>query len=169
MNKKTQVTNRYFSSGLYKKPFYRTHHFDIDELYNNIDELQYDRQLLLKEWKGEAIDDNDEDEESLFEIVEQRFWEGLSYWNTYFEPLVFDEEIALECYLTPFTYNHVNLLALSGCGMDLSPKLDAYQALTHGTIDRDSSFFSINNNEYFEYVAGKEIVRKMNEILNREK
>jgi hypothetical protein len=167
MSKETLVTNKYFSSGLYRKPFYREHDFDINELCNNIDELQYNRELLLKEWKGEEIDDNEEDEESLFEIVEQKFWENLSYWNTYFEPLVFNEEVALECNLTPFTYKDVNLLALSGCGMDLSPRLDAYQALAHGTIDRDSSFFSINNNEYFEYMAGKEIVNKMNEILNR--
>ena len=164
MNKKTPVTNRYFSSGLYRKPFYRSHAFNIDELYDNIDELQYNRQLLLKAWKEEETDDN---EESLFEIVEQKFWENLSYWNTYFEPLVFDEEIALECSLTPFIYNNINLLALPGCGTDLSPRLDAYQVLAHCTIDEDSSFFSVNNSEYFECIAGKEIVNRMNVILNR--
>ena len=69
ISKETLVTNKYFSSGLYRKPFYREHHFDINELCSNIDELRYNRELLLKEWKGEEIDDNEEDEESLFEIV----------------------------------------------------------------------------------------------------
>ena len=48
--------------------------------------------------------------------------------------LIFDKEIALECGLTPFKYSELNLLALSGYGMDLSPRLDAYQVLTDHTV-----------------------------------
>lgn len=76
----------------------------------------------------------------------------LAYWTIYFEPDYFDEEIAFECGLLPFKYNGLELLALGGCGMDLSPKLDKYQAMVSGTIPADSQAF--RQPDYFDYVAG---------------
>ncbi len=47
--------------------------------------------------------------------------------------------------------------------MDLSPRLDAYQALSHKTIDRNSRLFSTANrlDKYFEYVVGKELAEEV--------
>lgn len=95
--------------------------------------------------------------------------ESLSYWTIYFEPLRFDAEIAERCRLTPFLYNSDNreyeLLALGGCGMDLSPKLDAYQALTLGTIPGDSMF--IRQYDYAVHVVGPELAEEVMATVTR--
>ena len=90
----------------------------------------------------------------LKEQISNLFLENIDYYPTYFQPLIFNEEIALECSLTTFTHHELNLLALSGCGMDFSPRLDTYQALTDHTIDERSYLFLDFN--YFEYVVGIE-------------
>jgi hypothetical protein len=58
------------------------------------------------------------------------------------------------------------LLALSGCGMDLSPRLDAYQALTDTTIDKTSYLFT--RPDYFEYVLGSTVVEKVKQVISYE-
>ena len=90
--------------------------------------------------------------------------ETLGCWTIYFKPKYFDEEIAYKCRLMPFQYlgydiEKVNLLALGGYGMELSPKLDAYQALASGTIDKDSLLFS--DRGYFEQIVGKEVTKEV--------
>jgi hypothetical protein len=85
----------------------------------------------------------------------------LAYWTIYYEPWVQDEDAAWRSGLFPFKYEGKFLLALGGCGMDLSPKLDCYQALTRGTIDRGSTLFS--QVSYFDYVSHV----KSNEILKK--
>ncbi len=153
---------RYFNSGLYEDPFYIKHQIDFYEDSDFHENVEYNSQLLADHYKTDyGFEYSDEDD--AWEQVSETFWDALSYWCVYFEPVVFDEEIALECGLTPFTYKGKNMLALSGCGMDLSPRLDAYQALAHNTIDKHSRFFSTANqaDEYFEYVVGKEVAKKV--------
>ena len=167
MKKVTQeelAANKFYSSGLYREPFYKKHHLYMEDI--NIEDVYYDRELLSEVW---SEDEEDEKGDRLFELVHQRFWENLSLYNTYYEPMIFDEGFALECELTPFKYDDMGLLALSGCGMDLSPKLDAYQVLTQRKIDPDSEFFSVNNQEYFRSVIGDEIMNKMTKILKGER
>ena len=43
--------------------------------------------------------------------------------------------------------------------MDLSPKLDTYQALTWGSIDKHSRLFS--DLSYFKYVVGENTTTKV--------
>ncbi len=86
-------------------------------------------------------------------------YEKLSYWYVYFEPERENEDIAWEVGLFPFRYGGDFYLALGGCGMDLSPKLDAYQALTSGSIPSNSQF--IRDPEYAEYVVGKPVFDKV--------
>ena len=100
----------------------------------------------------------------LKEQISNLFLENIDYYPTYFQPLIFNEEIALECSLTPFTHYELNLLALSGCGMDFSPRLDAYQALTDNTIDERSYLFL--DFDYFEYVVGKTLTEKVLEAID---
>jgi len=87
----------------------------------------------------------------------------LAYWTIYFEPLREDVDIARECGLFPFEFEGDFYLALGGCGMDLSPKLDAYQALTAGSIPTDSKFGSDNN--YAKYVVGEKVYEKVMEKI----
>jgi hypothetical protein len=100
-------------------------------------------------------------------------FEPLGYWTTYFEPYYFNEEIAYKCNLTPFRYvrDHEDreLLALGGCGMDLSPKLDAYQAMIDGTIDRNSTLLRYPETDYFSYVVGEENTKEAIKCITRTK
>lgn len=82
--------------------------------------------------------------------------EVMAIWEIYFTPVSswdnVDETLAWKAGLYPFTYKGEQYVALGGCGMDLSPKLDAYQVLTRGTLPTDSKAFS--DTMYFDYVAG---------------
>lgn len=89
--------------------------------------------------------------------------EALAYWTIYFKPCIWDEDVAWEVGLIPFSFEGENYLALGGCGMDLSPKLDAYQALTDGTIPSSSRFR--DDHDYAKYVVGEKIFNKVKEIV----
>jgi hypothetical protein len=56
------------------------------------------------------------------------------------------------------------LIAISLCGSDLSPRLDAYQALTNNTIDENSYLFS--DFDYFQSVVGKELTEKVLQAIS---
>ena len=96
------------------------------------------------------------------------FFDGLCCSNVCFSPLVYNEKIALECGLIPFIYKSDMFLDLAGYGMDLIPKLEAYQVLAHNSIDKNSRFFSSANmaEEYFAYVIGKKVARKIISIIS---
>ena len=154
---------RYFNSGIYEDAFYTKHQIDLHNDYDIYENIEYDRQLLAEYHKDDLYFSYSDDNDKWEQEIDQLFWDALSHWTMYFEPLVFDKETALKCGLTPFTYKGKNLLALSGSGMDLSPRLDAYQALSHKTIDRNSRlFFTANRSDkYFEYVVGKELAEEV--------
>lgn len=99
------------------------------------------------------------------EYPEETFneFEILAYWTVYFSPDIWDEEIAWNLGLFPFEYNGENLLALGGCGMDLSPALDAYQALTAGSIPSNSRF--LDDYDYAKYVVGENAFNKVMEKI----
>lgn len=94
-------------------------------------------------------------------------FDGLAYWTVYFEPDTYDTEVAQKCRLIPFTYKDKGLLALGGSGMDLSPKLDCYQALTEKSIPNNSVFF--RQRDYFEYVVGKSMTEEVEKKIKRDK
>ena len=154
---------RYFNSGLYEDAFYTKHQIDLYNDCGVYENIEYDRQLLAEYYKDDMVFSYSADNDKWEQEIDQLFWDALSHWTMYFEPLVFDKETALKCGLTPFTYKGKKLLALSGSGMDLSPRLDAYQALSHKTIDRNSRlFFTANRSDkYFEYVVGKELAEEV--------
>ncbi|WP_367364111.1 hypothetical protein [Candidatus Tisiphia endosymbiont of Nedyus quadrimaculatus] len=155
---------KYFNSGLYELTFYAKHEIDY-HTDTIIEDIEYNMELLMEYYAPDLEEYKDENDK--WDAVEEIFWDNLSYWSTYFKPLIFDEKVALECGLTPFTYKGIDMLALSGCGMNLSPKLDAYQVLVHNTIDRCSTFFSKDNqgDKYFEYVVGKDVTNRVRQAL----
>lgn len=124
----------------------------VQECYDNADISNYDSyefELLF----GESYDF----------IEESDIYDALAFWTLYFEPRWFDEEIAYQCGLIPFEYEGIKLLALGGCGMDLSPKLDAYQAFVTSSIPSDSTFF--NDKRYFDYVVGDNTAKRVEEEI----
>ena len=159
------MTN-YYDSGLYSEPFFIKHKYlelDYYAIYQEM--IDSDDFPLYAEYYGDDLDYlNREDDEDLKRQVGDLFLEKISYWSTYFEPLIFNKKIALECDLTPFVHHGTKLLALSGCGMDLSPRLDTYQALTDRTIDKGSRLF--NDNAYFEHVVGSHLAAKVKQAIS---
>ena len=137
---------------------YRHLCLDFDHILEDMLTCSYG--LFQKYYSRDLDYKNDDD---LKEQISNLFLENIDYYPTYFQPLIFNEEIALECNLTPFTHYELNLLALSGCGMDFSPRLDTYQALTDHTIDERSYLFLDFN--YFEYVVGKNLTQKVLEAI----
>jgi len=141
----------------FTKVYYLMDKIRKDEEYHLI---EYNQDLFRARYGDNFVDVNDDDYD---QELDSYFWEKLSYWTVYFQPLKYNEGVAHECGLIPFKYigehEDLELLALGGCGMDLGPKLDAYQALTDGTIDEHSKLFS--DKEYFQYVVGINLTKKV--------
>lgn len=126
-----------------------------------------------------------EDSQGFYDMVDSRIFEiygidypedhfnefeSLGYWTVYFEPRYMDEDLAWQCGLMPFTYHErgiydKELLALGGCGMDLSPKLDAYQAMQSGSVSKDSKF--IRDPEYAKTVVGNKMFKKVMDSISK--
>jgi hypothetical protein len=133
---------------------------DENEFYENVEfpeELIQKTEAEIKEENPEMSDDELRDE------AISRLEESLAYWTIYFEPEWENVKIALECRLIPFRFKEHFFLALGACGMDLSPKLDAYQVLTSGAIDEFSILFT--DEKYFRYVVGDEVTEKVKRVL----
>lgn len=101
------------------------------------------------------------------EIVHSNTLDALAYWTVYWSPSWENAEIAQFVGLTSFKYKDGFYLALGGCGMDLSPKLDAYIALTSGVIPSDSEFF--RQLDYFKSVVGEKVYNRVIKECSREK
>lgn len=145
--------------------FYSTVHISI--LCDDDDEFfaktEFPEELIQKEF--EEIKDEYEDEDEAWEDAVNNLRESLGYWIYYFIPRGWEEreeqyiKTAIEVGLIPFYFRSTLMLALGGAGMDLSPKLDAFQVLVAGTIPPDSILF--RDPKYFKYVVGEEVFKKV--------
>lgn len=118
--------------------------------------IEFDLNLYVEGW-GYSSDCDEKYE------LESLFYDDLNMWPIYFEPFIYHEKIAIVCHLLAFKFRGQKLLALGGCGQDLSPKLDAYQASTSGTIDRNSTFFT--QKDYFKYIVGKDVTKQVEKAI----
>ena len=112
---------KFYDSGLYQPPFFRKHRIEYNKICACIGDTSYNL-ALLSNYYQDLIEDED-NEDRIREIIEESFFEALSYWPIYFEPLVFNEKTALECALIPFVFEDIKLLSLAGYGMDYRPNL----------------------------------------------
>ena len=157
---------RFYNSGLYLEAFF-TQHKEINlDLFDNEylhDEIEYNADLFAEYFKEGLVDKTQSDPS---ERVNSSFLQYLPIWPKYFEPLIFKEEIALECGLIPFilTTDRLCLLAVSVCNCNFSLRLDAYQALTDNTIDKNSYLFS--DFDYFQSVVGKTLTEKVLQAIS---
>ncbi|HJD59519.1 MAG TPA: hypothetical protein LFW20_02420 [Rickettsia endosymbiont of Omalisus fontisbellaquei] len=141
----------YFNSGL-DKTFYTLKEIGINselEAERFYKAIKYNVELLAKHYKNDLdleYKHEADKRQQVYEIV----CNELSCTNVYFKPKTFIEKEAVRCFLTPFIYNGQKLLAVGGNGMDLTPRLEAYQALVNdGEIGKKSKFFVINDASYF--------------------
>jgi hypothetical protein len=134
------------------KEFGKTYQELMDRIYNELEDKDYNElEEHMEQLYGIGCP-----EEAFNEI------EALAYWTVYFKPVIWDEDVAWKVGLIPFEYDDENYLALGGCGMDLSPKLDAYQALTDDSVPRSSLF--LKDDTYAKYVVGETIY---NEVMEK--
>lgn len=141
-----------------------------DEVYD--DTLLNSNEAYQSELEG--ITDEDEIKEKKDEIrnkyideARKEVEESLTYWTVYFKCYQEDIDIAIKCGLIPFTFDDEFYLALGGCGMDLSPRLNAYQALTNNSIPSSSQLLTDEN--YFSHVVGTEITEEVKNAIKRKK
>lgn len=109
---------KFYDSGLYQPPFFRKHRIEYNKICACVDDTSYNL-ALLSNYYQDLIEEED-NEDRIREIIEESFFESLSYWHIYFGSLVFNEKAVLECILIPFVFTDIKLLSLGGCGMDLS-------------------------------------------------
>ncbi|MBD2201752.1 hypothetical protein H6G33_10375 [Calothrix sp. FACHB-1219] len=130
----------------------------IEELRDKIDYLGEDSEEILQL-------------ESLIEEIENAEWEPDEvYWNVVWrynnrEP---DLDIAMSIGLGVLEYKDEGWIFLTGCGMDLSPKLAAYGILKYrGVSEEDTRHFRNKNSiDYFKHIVGEIIFNKVVDILN---
>lgn len=114
----------------------------LKELYEN-DDIDHD----------EIMNILDPDGQSLYEAIDQ-----IGAYNTIYEPEDEDVEAAIEYNLVPFYLDGIFYLAFGGSGMDLSPRLDAYQALTRQCIPEGSML--LRDPQYARYILNDEVYEK---------
>ena len=174
---------RFFNSGLYNELCFYTQ-YETFHVFDNIDDdwsyreyVSYNFDLMKTRYSEVELTNLEEDEVN--DLIDNDFFEDINYHHTLFEPIIFNEEIALDCGLIPFNYNfelfgNANFLALGDSGFDPSIKtnllfkLDAYQVLTDNSIDKDSPFFGTYIKDIAKRVLGDEIYNRVIEAINGE-
>jgi len=161
------MTNFKDAFGFFNKVYLE---LEIDDCYSKI---EFPEEVIKQEIEDIKDDFPNLDDESLRSQAIDNLVDAINYWIIYYQPDEFyvssdiDRKkaikIALKCDLIPFYYEGRFLLALAGCGMDLSPKLDAFQVFMSGTIDKDSLLF--RDKGYFENVVGNKLTKEITEIL----
>lgn len=168
---------KFFNSGLYNKPFYSI--YDTKTIIaDNIDfrkNCNYNKNLMRTRYSECELSDLEEDQVN--EIIDGDFFEDVQTHHTLYEPLIYNEEVALDCGLIPFIYNGDNkcaLLALGNSGFDWSVKgnllfkLDAYQALTYNSIDELSPLFDTYSKDIARRVLSDGVYNRVIEAINDE-
>jgi hypothetical protein len=169
---------RFFNSNLYNGLFFYNQHdigkFNIDDLFFR-DYYSYNNDLMKTRYSEVELKHLQEDQ--INELIHDDFFKDIQTHHTLYEPLIFNEEIALDCGLIPFTqfeYDKYELLALGDSGFDPSIKtnllfkLDAYQVLTDNSIDEHSPFFGTYSKDIAKRVLGDEVYNRVIEAINGE-
>lgn len=173
---------KFFNSGLYNKSFYST--YDTEEIlcddWDFREHCHYNKDLMKTRYSEVELSNLDEDQ--INELIDDDFFNDIQTHYTLYEPLIFNETIALDCGLIPFTYkgdNKYELLTLGDSGFDPSIKtnllfkLDAYQVLTDNSIDEFSPFLdrankNIDSRDIAKRVLGDEVYNRVIETINGE-
>ncbi len=154
---------------IYDRGLFFSKNDSIYEDENFIFDVEFSDETIQHTMDNDLEKDDYEDEDDLRNAAYDLLRDSLPYWTVYFCPRIWDEEVALRVGLVPFYYDGEEYLALGGCGRDLSPKLDAYQALTDGTIDSPSRFEGCNKDFFTSVAGGPKIVESVIRAVSRDK
>ena len=173
---------RFFNSGLYNEPsFYKQ--YEVKHVFHNVDDNSYRKYVLfnydLLKTRYSEVELKNIEEHEIYDNINIDFFEDINKHHTLFEPLIFNEEIALDCGLIPFNFDYkllgnVNVLALGDSGFDPSIKtnllfkLDAYQVLTDNSIDQNSPFFGTYSKDIAKRVLGDDVYNRVIKAINDE-
>ena len=149
-------------SGEHNTPFFTTKYISQDKINMEIDNIEWNRELH-REYSIDEDDLTELSEDEIYDYVTDDFLEAVETYKYYRQvsEYNYNEEDAYKCNLIPFTIydgganEDIYLLALGGCSMDLSPKLDAYFFLQTGRMDPASMYFRDKN--YFKSMVSDEI------------
>ena len=169
---------KFYNSGLYDEPsFYKTYNTE-DLLVEDYElHVNYNRDLMKTRYSNaelENLDDNQIDD-----LIYDDFHKDISARYKLYSPYIFNEEIALDCGLIPFTYSAeeditLSLLATGIQGHEYTLegrsliKLSAYQLLTHGTLDEKSILLQREYEDPSKTVLGTELYNKVMKIIGNE-
>ncbi len=158
--------------------FYKEHYICVDEEYCQLNynpEFEKNFELLYKDYY-DLKSLHRMDKQELSETIWNKFRDMLEDFDEFYEPLIYDAKIAIECGLLPFTWDRsdepIDLLACGDFGDNFYIKdlgdnfyinLSAYQLLTSKTIDKGNKIFT--DPDSFKKVLGYEVYNKMQEIL----
>jgi len=145
--------NVYHNNGVYQEPFFKP--YKPCAVHHNLVEPEEGFCIL-----GSFLGSKKDFLNKLYKTNENGFFvEPIP------SPFLLDEdaEMAKDCGLLPFHDKGTNIHLILGCPDGEIARLDAYQVLTHGTIDRQSTFFT--DKEHFTSIVGKDIVDQMEKIL----
>jgi hypothetical protein len=108
------------------------------------------------------------DEDQVMEYVD-KYRDDALMWNTLYQARSnqIDVGLAHECNLCVVTFDGTDYASIGGAGMDLSPKLDAYQFMRNGTMPRDSMWLKDGENDrkYCTDLVGDRIAAIITEKL----
>lgn len=139
----------------------------IDDLNSEIQELELNEQMTDGEQAQLA-----EKQAKLKELEDElEGWEKAEgepeyeeiYWNTMWQPNgEVNEELARRLHFGVLTFlkgphDGEKFMFLQGCGMDLTPKIVAYNALEHGGVDPAHVGYFTGNIDYTHYVMHSDI------------
>ena len=140
----------------------------VNIIYDAIYKFRWDIYPYLRsdveEFLGIELDDN--------EVYDRLFYHNI-YGELY--ECDYNPNIAIKVGLTPFEYDDEDFgtryfVALSGTGMDLSPRYEAYFTLLWEYLPRDAQYVPDEKNwEWYSYVVGKHIADEVKDIVSLKK
>lgn len=141
--------------------FYKTHKISFTDICaGRLGNVEYNFALLARHYLNVDVSSYDNLELIKNKVISALSWD-LNTWDLYVEPLVFDEKVALECALIPFSFREVKLLSLTGHRAYFNYRIDAYEVLTCGRMNKDSGYFKKNEKPYFRYIVGEEVYQRI--------
>jgi len=162
-------------SGIHIKPFFKYNDISsiIDSLNKGIAEIEIPifiiKSELLEQYpdlfskstfenNNNWLDTLNDEQLDTYCDVKSQLEEDALMLTTVYQARNYDAELAYFCGLIPFKvlgdYEDIEFLALGGCDMDLTYKLEAYQLLADASYD-EKSYFAEKGIVYFENYYGE--------------
>jgi hypothetical protein len=169
---------KFYNSGLYDEPsFYKTYDTE-DTLVEDYElHVNYNQDLMRTRYSNAELENLDESQ--IADLIDDDFHKDITARYVLYAPYIFNEEVALDCGLIPFTYNIeggiiLSLLATGIQSYEYTPearsliKLSAYQLLTHGTLDEKSILLQREYEDHCKTLLGNGIYNKVMKVIGNE-